>query len=113
MSQVNNRIPVFEHPPIGESSLDGSLGWVSDAAEACELLLRVSDVVKHGFEIPGFGKSVFGGVSKGHIRVPTETGPHWDAKGPYRWQPCFSPFYDSVENAGTSTPLDNLYIYKP
>jgi hypothetical protein len=114
MSIADEKIPVFEHPPLGEISLDDCFGWVSDAAEACELLLRESEAVKRedGIEIPGLGKSVFGGVVKGQIRVATDNGPYRDARGLYRWQPCFSPFYDSVANAGKPTPLNNVHIYK-
>lgn len=114
MSILDVKIPVFEHPPFGESLLDDCLGWVSDETEACELLLRESEVVKRhaGIDIPGIGKSVFGGVEKGQIRVASDNGPYRDARGLYRWQPCFSPFFDTVENAGKPTPLDHLHIYK-
>lgn len=103
----DGKIPVFEYHQMGESPLDECLGWVIDEAQACELLLRESEVVKKGI-----GNSVFGGIINGHIRVATDNGPNRDAKGLYRWQPCFYPFFDTVENAGMLTPLDNVYIYK-
>lgn len=111
MSVSDEKIPVFEHPPCGVTTLDDCIGWVSDAALACDLLLTNCETVRNGFETPGIGKSVFGGVMKGHIRIPTEDGPYRDAKGLYRWQSCFSPFFDSVENAGKQTQLDKIFIY--
>lgn len=114
MSISDEKVPVFEHQPRGESTLGECLGWVCDAAQACELLIAESEAVNWDdcIDIPGIGKSVFGGVIKGHIRVATDKGPYMDSTGLYRWQPCFYPFFDTVDNAGKPTPLDNVYIYK-
>ena len=30
MSMSDGKIPVFEHPPIGKTSLDDCLGWVAE-----------------------------------------------------------------------------------
>ena len=114
MCLIDEKIPVFEQKPHGEIQLSDCLGWVSDGAEACDLLLNESEAVKadDGVDIPGIGTSVFGGVVKGQVRVATENGPFRDATGLYRWQSCFYPFFDSIENAGKPTPLDNVFIYK-
>lgn len=105
------KIPVFEQQPRGENPLEGCLGWVIDKAEACELLLTTGKA-REGIDMPGIGKLVFGGVITGHIRVATDNGPCRDSQGLYRWQPCLYPFFDTVENAGKPTPLDNAYIYQ-
>lgn len=114
MSVIDEKIPVFDLQPHGESQLGECLGWVSDAVQACELLLTEGESVKReeGSDIPGIGKTVFGGVMKGQIRVATDNGPYRDATGLYRWQPCFYPFFDTIENVGKPTPLDNIYVYQ-
>lgn len=108
---MSEKIPVLEQPH-GDNPLEACLGWVNDEAEACALLLTTA-WVREGIDRPGIGKLVFGGVLTGHIRVATDNGPYRDANGLYRWQPCLYPFFDTVENAGKPTPLDNAYIYKP
>jgi hypothetical protein len=105
------KIPVFERQPRGETLLSECLGWVGDPAQAFELLQVASSVVQDVMDIPGIGKSVFGGVIKGQMRVTTDNGPYRDGKGLYRWQPCLYPFFDSLENAGKPTPLRHVYIY--
>lgn len=114
MTSSVEKFPVFEYQPRDERSIEKCLGWVTDAEEACKLLLAESCIVKHtdGAYIPCIGTSVFGGVQKGQIRVSTEDGPCKDGAGFYRWQECFWPFFDTAENAGMPTPLDNVYIYK-
>jgi hypothetical protein len=106
------KMPVFDRQPIGEQSLEHCLGWVSDHAQACELLLKSRSVIA-GIDMPGIGKLVFGGVVTGQIRIATDNGPHRDREGLYRWQTCLYPFFDTAENLGKPTPLNNVYIYQP
>lgn len=113
MSVTDQKIPVFEYAPRGDSQLSECVGWVGDEAQACELLLKSDAVMRAAnIEIPGIGKTVFGGVVRGQIRVATDHGPYRDATGLYRWQPCFYPFFSTLGNAGKPTPLDTLYIHK-
>jgi hypothetical protein len=112
MSASDDQIPVFEYAPRSDTLLGECIGWVGDEAQACDLLLKSDAVMQDAdIEIPGMGKTVFGGVIKGQIRLATDDGPNRDATGLYRWQACFYPFFDSIENAGKPSPLDNIFIY--